>query len=106
LTHAEAAGVDGADADEESVGAGAAGEAGGLGIEEGPPGGMGAAHGSGGQRVEQVVGKFGKIRDVDAAMAAVGLPKLFGFEVLAQGRGDYFAGEELLDEFRVGPQRW
>src|ERR1019366_3351033 len=91
---------------EEGVGAGAAGESGGLGIEEGPPGGMGAGHGSGGQRVEQVVGEFGEIGDIDAAMPAVALPKLFGFEVLSQGRGDHFAGEEFLDEFRVGSQRW
>ena len=61
---------------------------------------MGARHGAGGERVQQILGQFGKIGDVDAAVAAVGFPELLGFEVLSEGGGDHFAGEQLLDELR------
>ena len=87
LAQAEAGGIDRAHADQERVGAGAAGEAGGLGIEEGPAGGMRASDGAGGERVQQVLGQVGEIGDVDAAVAAMALPELLGLEVLAERRG-------------------
>src|ERR1019366_9603156 len=69
-------------------------------------GGVGARNGAGGERVQQIFREFGKIGDVHAAVTAVRLPKLLGFEVLSERGGDDFPGEQLLDEFRVGPQRW
>ena len=102
LAQAEAGGIDGADADQEGVGAAAAGEAGGFGVEERPAGGMGAFDGSGGKRLQQVLRKFGQIADIDAAVAAVRFPKLLGFEVLPEGGGDHFAGEQFLDVPPIG----
>ena len=77
-----------ADADQERVGAGAAGEAGGLGIEEGPAwwdarSRMAPAESDS----QQVLGQFGQIGDIDAAVAAVALPQLLGLEVLPEGGG-------------------
>ena len=56
--------------------------------------------GAGGKRVEQIFRKLGQVGDIDAAVAAVALPELLGFEVLAERRGDHLAGEQLLDELR------
>ena len=55
--------------------------------------------------MQEVGREFGEIGDVDAAVAAVRFPEALGLEVLAEGRGHDFAGEELLDEFAVGALR-
>ena len=63
--------VDAADADQESTGAGAAGESGGLGVEKSPGGGMGARDGAAGERIEQIVREFDQIGDFVTAVALV-----------------------------------
>ena len=97
LAQPEAGGLDGADADQESAGAGAAGQAGSLGIEEGPPRGGALWNRAARKRIEQIGGQFGKVRNVHAAVAAMALPKLFGFEMLAMRRAHQFARDQLLD---------
>ncbi len=66
---------------------------------------MGARDGARRNRVEQVFGEFRQVGDIHAAVAAVALPKPFGFEVLSQRRRDYFTGEQFLDELHVRSQR-
>ncbi len=97
LAQPEAGGLDGADADQESAGARSAGQAGGFGIEEGPARGRAQRNGAARKRIEQVGGQLGKVRNVHAAVAAMALPELFGFEVLAMRRAHHFARDQLLD---------
>src|SRR5579862_2561245 len=61
LAHAKAMLIDAADADEERIGAGTSGEAGGFGIEKGPGGGMGARDGSGGEGIEEIVRQLDQV---------------------------------------------
>ena len=59
---------------------------------------MAARDGAVGERVEQILGQLGEVGDVDAAVAAMILPELLGFEVLAERSVHHLAAEQLLDE--------
>jgi hypothetical protein len=61
LAQAEAGRFNGADARQKRVGACAAGEACGFGIQEGPPGGVGARNRAGRERLQKILGKFRQV---------------------------------------------
>ncbi len=50
------------------------------------------------KRIQQIVRQFRQVRDIDAAVAAVALPELLGFEVLPKGRADHLAAHQVLNE--------
>ena len=60
--------------------------------------GCDARDGAGGKRIQQILRQFGQVRDIHAAVAAVALPQLLGFEVLAVRRPHHLAAHQLLDE--------
>ena len=105
LAQPEARGFYGTDADQECVGARAAGQARGFGVEKRPPRWGRAAGGAARERAQQVFRQSGEVRDVDAAVAAVTLPEPLGFEVLPVRRADHFAAHELFDVERQVPRR-
>src|SRR5580698_4108321 len=98
LADAEPFAIDAADADQEGAGAGAAGEASGFSVEEGPGGGMRVGDGAGGKRIEKVAGELDQVGNFVAAVTLVAWVKLLGFEVPAEGSFDNFTGEEFFDE--------
>ena len=91
-------GLDGAHADEEGVGADAARQAGGFGIEKGPAGRATAAMAPAESCVQQIFGQARQVGDFHAAVAAVALLEALGFEVLAERRVDHLAAHPVLDE--------
>ncbi len=98
LAQAEARRLDGAHADQERVGARAARQTGGFGVEKGPLGGFGTGDGPGRKLRQKIGGQLGQIGDIHAAVAPVALPELLGFEVLAERRLHHLAANQLFDE--------
>ena len=52
------------------------------------------------------MGEIDEIGDIVAAVPLMAGVELFGFEVLAEGRGDDCAAEQLLDELATVAERW
>jgi len=89
---AEAGVLDGSDSDQEGAGTGAAGEARGLGVEEGPAVGRRRGDFASGYGGEEVAGELAEARDFYGAVAAVVGVELFVGPVAASGVLNFLAG--------------
>ncbi len=86
LAQAESGGLDTADSDQESIGAGASGEAGGFGIEEGPLGGMRGGDGAVGEGIKQVGRQFVEVRKYPCCHGGGGFRRVFRFQSVRRKR--------------------
>ena len=105
LAHAKAFRRDAADADQKRARAGAAGEAGGLGVEKRPLGGRRFGHRPAEIASSRSARQIRERADIGAAVPAMTLVQLFGFEVAAERGLDFLTGQPLFDVMMRRPRQ-